>query len=221
MATEQAIFSKIKSFLIATILITSSTFFLVVPRGTAHAAGQNWSDPWSDPANTNYNPQSQITEANIASLGVSWIFPLPIAYNSKGDLGPQGPGAPPLIRNGILYQATNQHEIYAFDAATGKVFWHYVPASLRGFQNHAIRYYKGMIWEGVQDAKGYNDVIAIDALTGDLKVNISAFDANIPGQRYTAAAPFYGKTYPNTFYSSNWPPAFYKNIALVQTATAD
>src|SRR5881396_2119521 len=225
------VFGKIINFAILFLLSTSS-ILLFLP-GFANAQSQtpgaNWNGPWADYQNTNASPQNQITPSNVANLQVAWLFPFPAYTNPRVSAlifgrGPyevpshQGPGSPPLIQDGIVYELTQNFDIYAFDAASGRVIWHYVtpfPPDARAFHKHAIRYYDGKIWLAAP-GNGYEDVLGVDALTGDLKVNISGIAANIPGQRYTSNAPINGKTYSDKWlYTPEWPPTFYKNIAFV------
>src|SRR5207247_9073895 len=161
---------KISSSILTVILILSSLTIIFVHPSLAAAGpggpGTNWSDPWSNSMNQNYNPQTQLTEANVATLGATWIFPFPTLTTSAGKLATQGPGAPPIVVDGIVYQAANDKEVYAFDASSGKVLWHFTPSFIGGGQEHAVRYYDGKVWEMAPDSKGYNDVIGIDVLTG-------------------------------------------------------
>src|SRR2546422_10627232 len=112
---------KISSSILTAILILSSLTIIFVHPSLAAAAGPggpgtNWSDPWSNNMNQNYNPQTQLTAANVATLGATWIFPFPTLTTSAGKLATQGPGAPTIVVDGIVYQAANDKEVYAFDA---------------------------------------------------------------------------------------------------------
>ncbi len=223
---------RISSTLIAFILATSGILALFPTAAHASGAGANWDGPWANSQNWNNNPQTQVTTSNVGNIKAEWIFPFPaytelrpsaLIIGGSPAIVPstQGPGTPPLIHDGVLYEGTQNYDIYAFDAATGKVIWHYVVPIHPGteaYHQHAIRYYNGMIWT-IVPGWGWDDVLGVDALTGDLKMNISGISRNIPGQRYS---PLYNTTYTTRWlYSPEWPPTFYKNIALVQLSTID
>jgi quinohemoprotein ethanol dehydrogenase len=206
-------------------LLLFSGFLGILP--AAHGASLNWDGPWGNAQNTNSSPQTAIGTSNAANLQVSWLFTFPALPNRQPALVVpgftdtyQGPGTPPIVHDGIVYQNTQGYDIYAFDAGTGKVVWH--KAGLEtpdspAFHVHSLRYYNGMIWE-TTPGHGWGDVIGLDAFTGDVKVNITDVAKNIPGQRDM----YNGKTANLTYtYGPEWAPVFYKNIALVQVATLD
>ena len=62
----------------------------------------------SDSANR-YSPLTQITRANVASLKVKWVFPMPHF----------GLEVTPLAADGVLY-VTGPNQVVALDAGTGR-----------------------------------------------------------------------------------------------------
>src|SRR5437016_7253226 len=72
----------------------------------------------NDSANR-YSPLKQINTANVSSLKLKWVFPIPHF----------GLEATPLSADGVLY-VTGPNQVYALDALTGNPLWHYSrPAS--------------------------------------------------------------------------------------------
>lgn len=72
----------------------------------------------NDSANR-YSPLQHISTANVASLKLKWIFPIPHF----------GLEVTPLAADGVLY-VTGPNQVFALDALTGNALWHYSrPAS--------------------------------------------------------------------------------------------
>ena len=65
----------------------------------------------SDSANR-YSPLTQITRANVGSLKVKWVFPMPHF----------GLEVTPLAADGVLY-VTGPNQVVALDAVTGRALW--------------------------------------------------------------------------------------------------
>jgi PQQ-dependent dehydrogenase (methanol/ethanol family) len=67
----------------------------------------------NDSANR-YSPLKQITTANVSSLKLKWVFPIPYF----------GLEVTPLAADGVLY-VTGPNQVFALDALTGDPLWHY------------------------------------------------------------------------------------------------
>ena len=67
----------------------------------------------NDSANR-YSPLKQIATANVSSLKLKWLFPIPYF----------GLEATPIEADGVLY-VTGPNQVYALDALTGGLIWHY------------------------------------------------------------------------------------------------
>jgi len=93
------------------------------------AAQANWAAPDGGVsggvgANYNYNPQNQINSSNAQYLGITWLFPVPGHPQALATLtGAEGFGTQPLVINGVLYDATQDDQVYALNAANGNVIW--------------------------------------------------------------------------------------------------
>ena len=68
-----------------------------------------------------YSPLKQITTANVASLKLKWVFPVPYF----------GLETTPIAADGVLY-VTGPNQVYALDALTGSPLWHYSRPPSRG-----------------------------------------------------------------------------------------
>src|SRR3954467_12416797 len=63
-----------------------------------------------------YSPLDQITPANVARLPPGGVV-------STG--GTTGPGAPPIVNNGVMFVATPGNQVIALDAKSGALLWRY------------------------------------------------------------------------------------------------
>jgi PQQ-dependent dehydrogenase (methanol/ethanol family) len=103
---------------------TASTPASTTPATAAGGADERFSpDDWPvfgrDRDNTRYAPQTQIDRRTVSRLGEAW----------HSDLGGNQflQESFPIEVDGVLYVTTSTDEVYAFDAATGKVKWKYTP----------------------------------------------------------------------------------------------
>ena len=67
----------------------------------------------NDSANR-YSPLKQITTANVSALKLKWLYPVDYF----------GLETTPLAAGGVLY-ATGPNQVFALDALTGELIWHY------------------------------------------------------------------------------------------------
>ncbi len=113
---------------------------------------QNWLTFYGNYKGWSYSPLNQITRENVKP----------------------GLQAGPLVADGVVYLEGMQNNIYAADAATGKLLWTYVypwtekgnMQGLRGARGLAMG--DGRIYMGTQD----NHLVAVDAETGNQVWNI-------------------------------------------------
>jgi len=108
----------------------------VVAGATPYNASLNWLEYTGTGTagggimNTNYSPQTQITNQNINQLQVSYLFPVPSALSSATPFttrvtgytyngGNEGTQAAVLTNNGTGYVLSNYLNIYGFNLATG------------------------------------------------------------------------------------------------------
>ncbi len=101
--------------------INNDTILTPVP-STESTRKFTWGEPqpgdWrsyngSDSANR-FSPLQQITTANVSSLKLKWIFPIPYF----------GLETTPIAADGVLY-VTGPNQVFALDALTGDPLWHY------------------------------------------------------------------------------------------------
>src|SRR5690348_16586069 len=65
-----------------------------------------------------YSGLNQISASNVKNLAPAWIF-------QTGDYT-ESLQSTPLVVDGVMYVITARAQVYALDAATGRVIWRYV-----------------------------------------------------------------------------------------------
>jgi len=118
-----------------------------------------------DRDNTRYVPATQITKDNVSTLGQAWSQGMGAHQNLMEAF--------PLIIKGVMYVTTSSDEVIAYDAATGKVKWHYVPKvdfthsqGVGGYGisvNRGVAYSNGRIYVLTFD----DNLKAVSAATGE------------------------------------------------------
>ena len=130
-----------------------------------------------------YSALDQINGSNVKSLTPAWIF-------QTGDYS-DGLHSTPLVRDGIMYVITPRNQVFALDAATGRVEWQYKPPASRqarpGGQvyalNRGVAIADGKVFFGSID----NFLVALDQKTGREVWRVAVDDAKQCGCNITAA----------------------------------
>ena len=92
-------------------------------KGTADDSG--WVMYGGSYDNARYSPLADINRGNVKQLAPAWIFQSGIA----GQLE-----AAPIVADGVLYLTAAFNNLYALDAKSGDIIWHYehqMPSDLR------------------------------------------------------------------------------------------
>ena len=138
----------------------------VTPGRIVHAAKepQNWLTFFGNYRAWSYSPLDQITRENVPRLAPAWSF----ATGGHGGLE-----SAPIVADGKLYLVNQENNVFALDAATGKLLWSYtyqpakeaLPGNGRA-RGLAIGF--GMLYMGTRE----NHLVALDAKTGKEMWNI-------------------------------------------------
>ncbi|MDL5042030.1 outer membrane protein assembly factor BamB family protein [Heyndrickxia coagulans] len=156
--------------------------------------------------NTRHVPYNQITKDNIKDLGLVWSAD----FKELDKEIPGGNQGFPLVVNDVLYTTTSYNHIFAFEAATGKLLWHWKPDSIGSFKNFGLNVNRGVAYG---DGKVYmltldNKIVSVNAKTGKTVKIVKISDA-IP--EVTAENGYYETT----------APIFYKGKLLIGCSGAD
>jgi acido-empty-quinoprotein group A len=138
-----------------------------------------WASYHGDYTGRHYSPLKQIDTSNAKALSMAWFYrttastdnaivggtPLPPGAPGAGGGTPLTTGplvkAIPLMVNGILY-FTGPNHVYAVDARTARLRWHYYWRGRTAIGNRGVAMYKNSIYALMPD----NTVVALDADTG-------------------------------------------------------
>jgi glucose dehydrogenase len=65
---------------------------------------------------TRYYTADQINKTNVGKLHPAWIFQTEVKESLETS---------PIIVDGVMYVTTSFSHVYALDAKTGEMYWHY------------------------------------------------------------------------------------------------
>jgi len=154
------------------------------PNLNAGATHADWPNYGGSSFSWRYSALNQINTTNVKKLLPAWIF-------QTGDYT-ENLQATPIVMNGVMYIITPRAQVFALDAATGRVIWHYKyptarpgrPGSQAAFvQNRGVAVGAGKVFFGTND----NFVVALDEKTGLESWKVSVDDPKQCGCNITAA----------------------------------
>src|SRR5580704_5112465 len=108
-----------------------------------------------------FYPAKEINRSNVKGLHVSWIFQTDVRESLETS---------PLIVNGVMYVTTSFDHVYALNAQTGEMYWHYkhtmgpITTYCCGPNNRGVAVYEDRVYIGTLDAK----LVALDAKIGSV-----------------------------------------------------
>jgi alcohol dehydrogenase (cytochrome c) len=108
-----------------------------------------------------FYPAKQITRGNVKNLHVAWIFQTDIRESLETS---------PIVVNGVMYVTTSFDHVYALNAKTGEMYWHYkhnmgpITTYCCGPNNRGVAVYGDKVYVATLDSK----LEALDAKTGNL-----------------------------------------------------
>jgi quinohemoprotein ethanol dehydrogenase len=128
------------------------------------ATGENWFLKGGNFRGEYFSPLAQVTDENVANLGLAWSVDLPI---------PDGISATPIVVDGVVYLSGAFSMVYAIDATDGHVIWTFDPQVRQAFAddpsmswparvNRGVAVWGGMLLATTADCR----LIGIDAATG-------------------------------------------------------
>jgi alcohol dehydrogenase (cytochrome c) len=151
--------------LVAAIAAAASAGFV----GTAAqaASGPGYDDPnnWPQYHRSHnawrFSPLTQINKGNVKNLKVAWV-------HQPGTIT-HGLQATPIVIDGVMYTIAPDNNVFALDAATGKVLWRYtakldpvVKEVFYGSASRGVTVGRGKVFVGTLDGR----FVALDQKTG-------------------------------------------------------
>ena len=158
------------------LVIIGLLFLLVAPRleaqdawptsqSYANAASDNgnWILPARSYSGNRYVPSAQISSAAVATLQKAWSTPV----DARGPLE-----VSPIVWHGTMYVTSSHNDVYALDAKTGVLKWHfpYKPHVIAFSANRGVALAGGNVYEATLDGH----LIALNATTGKVVWNVLA-----------------------------------------------
>jgi len=130
-----------------------------------HPSAESWPSPHGDYSGRRHSTLTQITPENVQNLSLAWVFQTNQAMALKST---------PLLVDGILY-FTVPDDIWAVDARSGHVIWHYTYHSKGGFHigHRGVAMYKGYLFFTTPDAH----LLSLNAKDGTVRWNVEIADA--------------------------------------------
>ena len=147
--------------------------------GDSATAGAEWRYGGGDAAGRYYSSLKSINAGNVDRLGFAWSYDLGAA---------RGQEATPLVVGSVMYTSSIMGHVFALNAKTGALIWHYDP-QVDGQRarypccdsvNRGVAWRHGVVYVAALDGR----IHAIDAATGKAKwIADTIVD---PGQPYTS-----------------------------------
>jgi alcohol dehydrogenase (cytochrome c) len=131
-----------------------------------------------------YSALDQINTGNVKNLAPAWIF-------QTGDYA-ENLHSTPIVVDGVMYLISARSQVFALEAATGRLIWHYryptprpgIPGSISNVvQNRGVAVGNGKVFFGTND----NFLVALDQKTGREVWKVSMDDPKQCGCNITAA----------------------------------
>ena len=142
---------------------------LVLAVGTAQGAGSgpgfddpdNWPQYHRSHNAWRFSPLAQIDKRNVARLRVAWIH--------QPGVITHGLQATPIVVDGVLYTIAADNNVFALDAASGRILWRYAPKLdpivkevFYGSASRGVTVGRGKVFIGTLDGR----FVALDQKTG-------------------------------------------------------
>jgi quinohemoprotein ethanol dehydrogenase len=159
-----------------------AAFALLAACSNPGGADDNWITPGGDAGKSHHSRLTDITPANVSTLGLVWVANL--GTNRVLE-------ATPVVIDGIMYTSGVAGRAYAFDAASGKELWRFEPhvdmqvnrTVCCDMANRGVAVSDGKVYVAALDAKLY----ALDAKTGNVIWSVDTTDGSGRGINSTGA----------------------------------
>jgi alcohol dehydrogenase (cytochrome c) len=146
-----------------------------------HPSPDSWPTYHGDYTGKRHSHLSQITQRNVQNLGLAWAFQTDQTAQLKSS---------PLLVDGVLY-FTVPENIWAVDARSGHVIWHYRTPPTKGdhIGNRGVGMYKGWLYFMTPDGH----LVSLNAKDGTVRWNVVI--ADVTKGYWTTMAPLVVKNH--------------------------
>jgi len=164
----------------AIVVVAGSAGVLLASAGARSAAVPNvgWGGFGNTPDENRHSPLTTITSGNVDQLGRLFT----VDFRQIDSTVRRGEQSYPVEANGTLYVTTNDDNVWALDATTGKVKWRWTPSDVAVFRNYGIVANRGVaLCDGHVFVLTLNmDIVSLDPATGQLQREVAIAKA-VPG----------------------------------------
>jgi PQQ-dependent dehydrogenase (methanol/ethanol family) len=174
---------NVRKLLRASVLLAVALAFLTLlgsaaARDRASLTNIGWGGFGNTPNELRHSPLTEITPGNVDQLGRLYT----VDFQKIDPTVRRGEQSYPVEANGTLYLTTNDDNVWALDAVTGKVKWRWTPDDVAVFRNFGIVANRGVaLCDGHVFVLTLDMTIAqIDAATGQLQRRVPIAKA-VPG----------------------------------------
>ena len=127
-------------------------------------AGKEWPTIGGDWSNSRYSTLTQINRNNVKTLKGAWVTHLGSGIGRKYSLE-----GTPIVKDGVMYIASGNDDVFALDARTGALIWEHrsgidqnINKVCCGWDNRGVAIGEGKVFLGLLDG----NVVALDIKTG-------------------------------------------------------
>ncbi|MES1248532.1 MAG: PQQ-binding-like beta-propeller repeat protein [Actinomycetota bacterium] len=164
--------------LIAGAAVAAGTLLASASARTSTSSDVGWGGFGNTPDNVRHSTLSQITKSNVDQLAPAYT----VDFQKIDSSVRRGEQSYPVESNGTLYMTTNDDNVWALDATTGKVKWRWTPDDVAVFRNFGIVANRGValcdghVFELTLDMT----IVQLDAATGKLERRVP-IARDVPG----------------------------------------
>jgi quinohemoprotein ethanol dehydrogenase len=127
-------------------------------------SAKEWLTIGGDWSNTRYSTLTQINRNNVKNLKGAWVTHLGSGLGAKYSFE-----GTPIVKDGVLYIATGNDDVFALDARTGALIWEHrsgidqnISTVCCGWDNRGVAVGDGKVFLGYLDG----NLVALDMKTG-------------------------------------------------------
>jgi alcohol dehydrogenase (cytochrome c) len=163
------------AFLVAGALGLAALGFGTAGASTSANANVGWGGFGNTPDQNRYSPLTQINAGNVSSLGRLFT----VDFTTLDPTVRHGEQSYPVEANGTLYMTTNNDNVWALDATTGQLKWHWSPNDVAVFSdfgqvaNRGVALCDGHVFELTLNM----DIVSLNPATGQLQREVPISDA--------------------------------------------
>ena len=141
-------------------------------------ANVGWGGFGNTPDENRHSPLTQIDTSNVGQLGRAFT----VDFHAIDSTVRRGEQSYPVESNGTLYVTTNDDNVWALDATTGKVKWRWTPDNVAVFRNFGIVANRGVaLCDGHVFVLTLDmTIVQLDPATGQLQRRVAIAQA-VPG----------------------------------------